>query len=86
MAKNHFIRWNSRFPAQANEVTPNRGLSGDIVLPDAVIEAVIGGDTLSCDPDDPVAVAVIDATRVNIERGVYGTPAEPETNTENPQA
>lgn len=71
MAKNHFVRWNSRMPAQANEVTPERGLSGDIVLPDAVIKGVIAGDTLSCDEADPVAVAVIDAVKVNIERGVY---------------
>lgn len=68
----HFLRWNSALSSRQNETTPVRSVQGDVVIPDDVMfELVNGRADIECDPEDVVAVAVIDSFRVNLERGVY---------------
>lgn len=66
-----FVRWMSGMGTQANEVPVITGTQGDLTISRDVFEEVKSGlVTLTCDPTDDVAVAVISAVQYNVDQEI----------------
>lgn len=66
-----FVRWMSGMGTQANEVPVITGTQGDLTISRDVFEEVKSGlVTLTCDPTDDVAVAVISAVQHNVDQEI----------------
>lgn len=73
------IRWNSEGAAKPNTITPCAGPGGDLVLPQSVIDEMLAGTaTLTCDPSDEVAVAVVNAVEFNVQQQLAAITANKE--------